>query len=77
MWAWFARERGAAGAWDRAVRGRKGEGAVGWAGELRRARVGRLGHIGSLGCGKKGDRRKERASGKKKKEAGWAELVRE
>ena len=41
----------------------------------RRARVGRLGHVGSLGCGEKeGERRKERAGGKKKKEAGWAEL---
>ena len=71
-------ERDAAGARGRAVRGNKGEGAVGWAGELRRARVGRLGHVGSLGCGEKeGERRKERAGGKKKKEAGWAELVRE
>ena len=78
VWARFARERGAAGARGRAVRGRKGEGAVGWAGELRRARVGRLGHVGSLGCGEKeGERRKERAGGEKKKEAGWAELVRE
>ena len=61
------RERGAAGARGHAVRGRKGEGAVGWAGELRRARVGRLGHVGSLGCGEKeGERRKERAGGEKK-----------
>ena len=67
VWARFARERGAAGARGRAVRGNKGEGAVGWAGELRRARVGRLGHVGSLGCGEKeGERRKERAGGKKK-----------
>jgi len=51
VWARFARERGAAGAQGRAVRGRKGEGAVGWAGELRRARVGKLGHVGSLGHG--------------------------
>ena len=75
VWARFARERGAAGARGRAVRGRKGEGAVGWAGELSRARVGRLGHVGSLGCGEKeGERRKERAGRKKRKEAGWAEL---
>ena len=76
VWARFARERGAAGARGRAVRGRKGEGAVGWAGELRRARVGRLGHVGSLGCGEKeGERRKERAGGKKRKRPGglsWA-----
>ena len=87
VWARFARERGAAGVRGRAVSGRKGQGAVGWAGELRRARVGRLGHVGSLGCGEKeGERRKERAGGKKKRkrpgglnwcgsereESGWA-----
>jgi len=48
------------------------------AGPVSSTRVGRLGHVGSLGCGEKeGERRKERAGGKKKKEAGWAELVRE
>ena len=78
VWARFARERGAAGARGRAVRGRKGEGAVGWAGELHRARVAGWATLAHWTAGKKKERGgRNGPAGKKKKEAGWAELVRE
>ena len=75
VWARFARERGAAGARDRAVRGRKGEGAVGWAGELRHARVAGWATLARWAAGKKKERGgRNGPAGKKRKEAGWAEL---
>ena len=74
VWARFARERGAAGARGRAVRGRKGEGAVGWAGELRRAWAG-WATLARWAAGKKKERGgRNGPAGKKRKEAGWAEL---